>query len=262
MAQLLLFPDPRPLIERLGAEFFRSAPAVPGVYLMRDGDNTVLYVGKAKNLRKRLASYRVANPDRLRRRHLRLLRAVEQIELRACVDEAAALAAESALLRTLRPRYNRAGTWPGPSRFLAWRVRRVGLELAVTQNPESEWEYYGPIGSTVVPLRAALARLIWCAVFPENGMAGLPPGWFCRSHRESCTIPFRGKMEGDLDRIANGLKDCLKGQNENLSEWVLSRTACWVHPFDFAVRERDMEILSEFAARQRMLQFASGRSGG
>ena len=61
-------------MERLGLAFFRQAPEKPGVYLMCDGANTVLYVGKAKNLRKRLASYRVANPDRLPCRHLRCAR--------------------------------------------------------------------------------------------------------------------------------------------------------------------------------------------
>lgn len=113
MAQLLLFPDPRPLVEKLGADFFRHAPESAGVYLMRDAGETVLYVGKARNLRKRLTYYRVANPDRIPRRHLRLLRAVQQIQFELCLDESSALARESELLRSLRPRFNRAGTWPG-----------------------------------------------------------------------------------------------------------------------------------------------------
>src|SRR5437016_7467098 len=113
MKQLLLFPDPSPLVERFGSDFFRQAPECAGVYIMRDGADTVLYVGKAKNLRKRLGSYRVANPDRMPRRHLRMLRAVERIELQPCADESSALARESCLLRALRPRFNRAGTWPG-----------------------------------------------------------------------------------------------------------------------------------------------------
>src|SRR5271166_2887513 len=112
MSQILLFPDPRLLVERLGRDFFRQAPERPGVYLMRDARDVVLYVGKAKNLRRRLGSYRVANPDRMPRRHLRLLRAVERIELQECVDESAALARESELLRELKPKFNRAGTWP------------------------------------------------------------------------------------------------------------------------------------------------------
>src|SRR2546430_13618870 len=104
MSQMLLFADARPLVERLGQSFFRQVPQCPGVYLMRDAADSVLYVGKARNLRKRLGSYRVANPDRLRRRHLRLLRAVTRIELEECPDEASALRRESKLLRRLRPR--------------------------------------------------------------------------------------------------------------------------------------------------------------
>src|SRR5258708_17991039 len=114
MGQKLLFPDPRPLVERLGLDFFRLAPESPGVYLMRDAADVVLYVGKAKNLRKRLNAYRVANPDRLARRHLRLLSSVARIELQPSPDESSALARESELLLALKPRFNRAGTWRGP----------------------------------------------------------------------------------------------------------------------------------------------------
>src|SRR5204863_1452558 len=104
----------RPLVERLGREFFRRLPEGPGIYLMRDANDVVLYIGKAKNLRNRLASYRVANPDRMPRRHLRLLRVVARIELQECADESSALARESELLRRIQPRFNRAGTWMRP----------------------------------------------------------------------------------------------------------------------------------------------------
>src|ERR1041384_6092768 len=62
--QRWLFPPPRPLLDRLGEEFFRQLPRRPGVYFMCGPGEGVLYVGKAKDLRRRLASYRVANPDR------------------------------------------------------------------------------------------------------------------------------------------------------------------------------------------------------
>src|SRR5436309_4873237 len=90
--QQRFWPDPQPLVERLGRDFFRQLPECPGVYLMRGAADVVLYVGKAKNLRRRLDSYRVANPDRLPRRHLRMLRAVVRIELQECPDESSALA--------------------------------------------------------------------------------------------------------------------------------------------------------------------------
>jgi len=47
---------------------------------MRDATGAVVYVGKAKNLRQRLRSYRVANTARVARRHLRLMREVTRID--------------------------------------------------------------------------------------------------------------------------------------------------------------------------------------
>lgn len=88
--QLRLFPDPQPLVERLGRNFFQRVPECAGVYLMHGADEAVLYVGKAKNLRHRLNTYRVANPERMARRTLRLLRSVERIVWEECSDEAAA----------------------------------------------------------------------------------------------------------------------------------------------------------------------------
>src|SRR5436190_20572199 len=108
--------------EPFTAAGFRQLPETPGVYLMHGSADLVLYVGKAKSLRHRLSSYRVANPDRMRRRQLRLLQQVVRIELEECSDEAAALVREAELLRTLKPKFNRAGVWVGPPRFLIWRT--------------------------------------------------------------------------------------------------------------------------------------------
>jgi predicted GIY-YIG superfamily endonuclease len=249
MSQMLLFPDPRPLVERLGAEFFRRLPETPGVYLMRDCAETVLYVGKAKNLRKRLASYRVANPDRMRRRHLRLLRAVDRIELQPCADEAAALARESALLRTLRPKFNRAGTWPGTPRFLAWRITEDSLELAVAPKADADWATFGPMGITAFHLSAALARLIWCAAHPERGAAGLPEGWFAGRQPERSIIPCPNSARHQLKAAEGCLQSLFSGRQQAFCEWILASTAAWNHPFDLAVRDADLQILNDFADR-------------
>jgi len=111
--QLWLFPPPRPLVERLGGEFFRTLPERPGVYLLCGAEAGVLYVGSAKNLRRRLASYRVANPERLSRRLLRLLHRVRRVEFDECADEPSARAREELLICVLGPPFNRAGrVWP------------------------------------------------------------------------------------------------------------------------------------------------------
>ena len=107
--QLWLFPPPKPLVDRLGEDFFRRLPERPGVYLMCGPESGVLYVGRAKNLRRRLSSYRVANPERFPRRIIRLLHCVTRIEYDECASESAAHAREETLICTLAPRFNRAG---------------------------------------------------------------------------------------------------------------------------------------------------------
>jgi hypothetical protein len=120
--QLWLFPPPRPLVDRLGEDFFRQLPIGPGVYLMCGPLEGVLYVGKALNLRRRLASYRVANPERFPRRIIRLLHQVTRIEVDLCRDEAAARYREELLITVLAPRFNRAGkVWEAmPGKRAEW----------------------------------------------------------------------------------------------------------------------------------------------
>ena len=111
--QLWLFPPPKPLVERFGKEFFHQLPEQPGVYLMCGEREGVLYVGSAKNLKKRLAAYRVSNPERFPRRIIRLLNEVRRIEFDVCASEASARDREEQLICTLLPKFNRAGkVWP------------------------------------------------------------------------------------------------------------------------------------------------------
>jgi excinuclease UvrABC nuclease subunit len=116
--QLLLLPPPQPLVDQFGREFFRRLPETPGVYLMCGDEAGVLYVGKAKNLRRRLSSYRSANPERLGRRIFRLLFRVTRIYWDECADETTALERERQLLLALQPRFNCAGRYPPARRVL------------------------------------------------------------------------------------------------------------------------------------------------
>jgi predicted GIY-YIG superfamily endonuclease len=240
-SQQLLFPDPRPLVERLGREFFRQLPETPGVYLMRDAAEVVLYVGKAKNLCKRLTSYRVANPDRMPRRHLRMLRAVVRIELQACPDEAAALARESELLRALKPKFNRAGTWPATPRFLVWRVAGQDLELAVTETPEAGWQVFGPLGSAAPFLRTALVRVLWCAIYPELGSSRMPAGWASGQFAAPACLPCRDQTSD----AALFLERVFAGQADTACEWVKTRLGTSPHPFDSALVAEALESLAQ-----------------
>lgn len=215
---------------------------------MRDAADTVIYVGKALNLRKRLAAYRVANPDRLPRRHLRLLRSVARIELRECSSETAALATEAALLRSLRPRFNRAGAWPGTPRWLAWRRSGEGLELMVVTAVEPGWNAHGPMGLGAFALRAALARLLWFALHSRLGVGRMPEGWGGRWKGRSLTVPQLQATAADIDEMEAKLRGFFQGNVEEFSDWFRERAGAGGHPFERALQDTDLETLSDFAS--------------
>ncbi len=83
----------------------RLAPTSPGVYRMLNAASDVLYVGKAKNVRKRLSSYaRVSAPQPAR--ILRMIAATVSVEIISTSTETEALLLEANLIKQLRPRFN------------------------------------------------------------------------------------------------------------------------------------------------------------
>jgi hypothetical protein len=82
----------------------RLAPAGPGVYRMIDGKGDVLYVGKAKSIRKRVLSY--ARPTGHDSRIERMIAATSALEFVTTTTETEALLLEANLIKRLRPRFN------------------------------------------------------------------------------------------------------------------------------------------------------------
>ena len=245
MAQLLLIPDARPLERRLGRKFFRTAPRRPGVYLMKDAADNVLYVGKAKDLRQRLNNYRIANPDRMPQRHLRMVRQVTRIEFQFCANESSALAREAKLLRAIKPKFNRAGVWPGKTRFVAWRVQGEQIELAVIETPEPDWQRFGPLGSGAVHLQRTLARLLWLAMNPKDGFAELPAGWAQGRFMEVATVRC-GDAVGNV--VAN-LASFFWESSDHFILWLRLQFAQRTAQFEQAAIQTELELLAEFGAK-------------
>src|SRR5918996_4100811 len=80
-------------------------PESPGVYLWKDGDGIVLYVGKAKRLRSRVRSY--ANLERIESvRTEALMRQVGAIDTIVVPSEAHALILEANLIKEYKPKFN------------------------------------------------------------------------------------------------------------------------------------------------------------
>jgi DNA polymerase III epsilon subunit family exonuclease len=148
-----------------------GAPTTPGVYLFRDVNDAVLYVGKARDLRGRLRSY--FSGGRKRPAVEAALGALARVEWRLLGSELEAALEELRLIRELRPPANARAARPERYVYLArkngrWRVvsepgpfgplrSKRRAELAVRALADYEGD---ELAAAVLPVRARLSRLV------------------------------------------------------------------------------------------------------
>ncbi|MFP3906912.1 MAG: GIY-YIG nuclease family protein, partial [Acidimicrobiales bacterium] len=131
-----------------------SLPRAPGVYLFRDVNGQVLYVGKASNLRQRVRSYFSGDH---RRKVPQMLRETHRIDHRRCVNDLEAAVSEIRLIQVHQPRFN--------SQLKRWK-RYTYLKLTTERFPrlsitkqvrDDAAIYLGPLSSTAAARQVAEA---------------------------------------------------------------------------------------------------------
>ncbi|MBJ6978116.1 excinuclease ABC subunit UvrC [Luteimonas sp. MC1895] len=139
-----------------GKAFVRGLSTAPGVYRMFAADDSVLYVGKAGALRKRVASYFNASPKNART--AAMLSQVARMEVTVTRTEAEALLLENQLIKSLKPRYN-VLLRDDKSYPHLLMTREEWPRIALHRGPQSvPGRYYGPY-SSVVAVRETLNLL-------------------------------------------------------------------------------------------------------
>ena len=151
-----------------------GAPSTPGVYLFRDRNDTVLYVGKARDLRARLRSYFAG--DRQRPAVEAALGALERVEWRELGSELEASLEELRLIRELRPPANARGGRPQSY------LRRRGERWVVCAEPTR----FGPLASKRKAQLAARAL----ADFDGDELAAALPALRARLRRLALDLRF------------------------------------------------------------------------
>jgi hypothetical protein len=190
----------------------------------------------------------------MKRRQLRLLRAVSRIELLACDSEDSALARESELLKNIRPKFNRAGTWPGTRRFLLWRVPgavgrvspRGTLEIGVSEQALAGWQSHGPMGSSVITLRNVLARLLWRTAHPQWPLSKMPAGWW-HGKLEAITEIAIGSASQEISQVLDRMfSETPEPAIEELAATVSQETSA----FEKAAMALDLEWLITYLSKR------------
>ena len=215
--QLRLFSAPKPLVERLGVDYFRRVPDAPGVYLMADECERLLYIGKAKSLRARLNSYRHVQPERVSRKVVRLIHAVRTIVWEICACPNTALLRENELLRLHKPKFNVMNTRPEHYVFIGVRVLVDGIRLRLTKLPlpmpgETLHGAFKSLGRVRAGF-AALLRLLWATEKLPVSVYDFPMPLVA----ERCPKVFTLRMlRSDAVEVADLLRRTLDGRDDDL----------------------------------------------
>ncbi len=139
----------------------KDFPAGPGLYFMKDSKGTVLYVGKAKNLRSRAASYFQPSADIESSRGPRIVemlakvRTVDFLETKSEVD---AVLQEARLIKDIRPPYNADLTDDKTFPYLEITIRDEYPAVYITRKPQTGSRLFGPFAN-VGDLRGAMVVL-------------------------------------------------------------------------------------------------------
>jgi excinuclease ABC subunit C len=225
----------------------REIPHKPGVYLMKDRLKRVIYVGKARDLRKRLAQYFM--PSRRMTADLKtraLLDSVWDFEVHLVRNEPEALLLEGKLIKEFRPKYN--VSFRDDKRFL---LVKVNLSDAIPRfqlsrlKKEDGYRYFGPFAHA----GALRTTLKWMKKrFGIRSCRVVEPGEFdykrCMDHIiKNCSAPCIRRVTLD-DYKARVLEACefLDGQSQEMLRQIEEqmKRAAEKLEFEKAVELRNM----------------------
>ncbi|MGQ4507856.1 excinuclease ABC subunit UvrC [Dermabacteraceae bacterium P13128] len=220
-------------------------PTSPGVYRFRDGDGRVIYVGKAKNLRQRLANY-FQDLAGLHPRTRRMVTTAESVEWTVVGTEVEALTLEHTWIKEYDPRFNVKfrddKSYPYLVVTMADKFPRV---LVTRQAHRKGNRYFGPytqawaIRETLdLLLRVFPVRTCTEGIFRRAERAGQP---CLKGHIERCAAPCVGRVSAEEHRRLA----------EQLCDFMAGNTGRYLRDIEEKMRAAAQELDFEAAARYR-----------
>jgi len=227
----------------LDQEFLSSIPHAPGVYLMLNKISEVLYVGKAKDLFKRLSSYvHFSGPGHSKTSVM--LNQVEKIDTLMTNTEKEALILESSLIKKYRPKYNVILRDDKSYPYIKVSVQEEWPRVYMTRRKKRDGaRYFGPYSSSSA-MWSTLKLL--SSLFPLRRCKGArlrPRKRPCLNHQmNNCLAPCAGKADHfQYQEMVNKAIMFLEGRNKQLVTRLQKEMmdAARRHEFEKAAMLRD-----------------------
>ncbi|MBU2547463.1 MAG: excinuclease ABC subunit UvrC [Proteobacteria bacterium] len=234
-----------------------AMPPLPGVYLMKDAQGRIIYVGKAKSLPKRVSSYFQKHPASAKT--ARMMAKVADLEYLVTDNEKEALLLENSLIKEHRPRYNIIlrddKTYP----YLCLTVKDPFPRLEVVRRIQKDGSvYFGPF-SSAMSMRQTLRTLrrlfpLRNCRRPEVKTGGRP----CLNFQLGrCLGPCRGQVgEAEYRAVVDQVVLFFQGRNQSLADSLRRdmQEAASRLDFEAAARSRDrLAAVERTIERQKMV---------
>ncbi|MEE2986163.1 MAG: excinuclease ABC subunit UvrC [Nitrospinota bacterium] len=201
------------------AETIKKIPKLPGIYIMKDAQGGILYIGKAKSLNTRVRSYFQSSRHMPPRTRV-FLSKVRDIKFLTTKNEAEALILESNFIKKHQPRYNVLLKDDKHYPYLRLTTQEVFPRLEVVRRVKKDGAiYFGPY--TMVKEVRETIRLIY-KVFPlrqsRDSLDGTPQRRPCLNYQMGrCLAPCAGYPTPEkYSRVVNDVILFLKGRNTEL----------------------------------------------
>ena len=196
------------------AEKLKSLPRKPGVYLFLDRNRQVIYVGKAKSIRKRVSSYFKKHSDI---KTTILLGRLQDIDYVVAASELDALILEADLIKKYKPRYNISWRDDKAYPYLKLTVNEKWPRLFLVRRKHKDGAlYFGPYEGgmirSIIRLIKKMFPIRWCKETPLR-MREQP----CLFYRiGNCSGPCVGKTShADYMEFVKGIIFLLRGKMKN-----------------------------------------------
>ena len=188
-------------------------PIDPGIYLMRDSDGKIIYIGKAKNLKKRVKSYFLKNQNY---KTQKLVENISDIEFVLTDNESEAFLLESNMIKKHRPRFNIE--LKDQQRYTYLRISNEKYPRLLVSRRTRDGKFLGK-GKTFGPFTQGSSKLLTIGAlrkaFQIRICKTLPKKICLEYHLGNCEGPCEFKdAQERYEKHVSALEDVLKGKNE------------------------------------------------